>query len=58
MTRHAVKLIASVACLAVLTGTPPDEAVAWVRATYCEKAVETDEQRAFVAAFGQAPNSD
>lgn len=42
----------ALACLAVLTGTPPDEAVDWVRATYCHKAVETDEQRAFVAAFG------
>jgi hypothetical protein len=42
----------ALACLAVLTGTPPDDAVAWVRAAYCEKAVETDEQRAFVAAFG------
>ena len=41
----------ALACLAVLTGTPPGEAVAWVRSVYCEKAVETDEQRAFVAAF-------
>jgi hypothetical protein len=47
----------ALACLAVLTGTPPGEAVAWVRAAYCDKAVETDEQRAFVAAFGQAPSS-
>lgn len=46
----------ALACLAVLTGTPPDEAVAWVRAAYCEKAVETDEQRAFVAAFHPEPN--
>jgi hypothetical protein len=29
-----------------------------VRAVYCEKAVETDEQRAFVAAFHQEPGSD
>jgi hypothetical protein len=41
----------ALACLAVLTGTPADEAIAWVRAVYCEKAVETDEQQAFVAAF-------
>jgi protein-tyrosine phosphatase len=47
----------ALACLAVLTGTPSSEAVAWVRAAYCEKAVETDEQRAFVAAFDQEPNS-
>jgi len=45
----------ALACLAVLTGTPPEDAVAWVRAAYCEKAVETDEQRAFVVAFPQAP---
>jgi hypothetical protein len=45
----------ALACLAVLTGTPPGDAVAWTRATYCEKAVETDEQRAFVAAFHQEP---
>jgi protein-tyrosine phosphatase len=48
----------ALACLAVLTGTPPDEAVAWVRATYCDKAVETEEQRAFVVAFGRGPNGD
>lgn len=41
----------ALACLAVLTGTPPGGAVAWVRSVYCEKAVETDEQRAFVASF-------
>ena len=46
----------ALACLAVLTGVPPGEAVAWVRAAYREKAVETDEQRAFVAAFHQEPN--
>ena len=38
----------ALACLAVLTGTPPDAAVDWVRAHYCPDAVETDEQRAFV----------
>jgi len=48
----------ALACLAVLTGTPPGEAVAWVRAAYCEKAVETDEQHAFVAAFYHEPDSD
>jgi hypothetical protein len=45
----------ALACLAVLTGTPSDEAVAWVRAAYCEKAVETDEQHAFVATFPRDP---
>lgn len=42
----------ALACLAVLTGTPAADAVAWVRANYCERAVETDEQRGFVEAFG------
>ncbi len=41
----------ALACLAVLTGTPAGEAVAWVRANYCKKAVETDEQEALVRAF-------
>ena len=39
----------ALACLAVLAGVPPEEAVAWVRAAYCAKAVETEEQAAFVA---------
>jgi hypothetical protein len=41
----------ALACLAVLTGTPPAEAVAWVRANYCSHAVETEQQEAFVASF-------
>ena len=41
----------ALACLAVLAGTPVDDAVAWVRAVYCPKAVETDDQLAFVATF-------
>ena len=39
----------ALACLAVLTGHPPAEAVNWVRATYCSKAVETADQEVFVA---------
>ena len=35
----------ALACLAVLDGVPPAEAVAWVRATYDPKAVETPAQR-------------
>lgn len=38
----------ALACLAVLCGDAPGDAVGWVRATYCERAVETDEQEAFV----------
>ncbi len=37
----------ALACLAILCGQAPDEAVTWVRATYCERAVETGEQEAF-----------
>jgi len=39
----------ALATLAVLTGLPRDDAVSWVRATYCTRAVETAEQEAFVA---------
>jgi hypothetical protein len=42
----------ALACLAVLAGTPADEAVAWVRANYCGAAVEAPEQAAYVVAFG------
>jgi len=41
----------ALACLAVMAGTPPEDAVDWVRANYCTQAVETAAQRAFVAAF-------
>lgn len=42
----------ALACLAVLAGTPPDEAVALVRAGYRRRAVETRAQRRFVERFG------
>jgi hypothetical protein len=41
----------ALACLAILTGHPALDAVAWVRSGYCSKAVETPEQEAFIAAF-------
>jgi hypothetical protein len=41
----------ALACLAVLTGVPAVDAVGWVRANFCEKAVETPEQEAFVSAL-------
>ncbi|HEX7131873.1 MAG TPA: protein-tyrosine phosphatase family protein [Iamia sp.] len=41
----------ALACLAVLAGTPPDEAVAFVRSGYRSRAVETRAQRRFVATF-------
>jgi rhodanese/phosphatase family protein len=41
----------ALACLAVLDGVPNDEAVAYVRAHYSRRAVETPWQRRFVARF-------
>ena len=42
----------ALACAALLTGLPASDAVGWVRATYCEAAIETPQQEAFVASFG------
>ena len=41
----------ALACLAVLDGVPADEAVAWVRAHYDRRAVETRAQARFVRGF-------
>lgn len=41
----------ALACLAVLDGVPPEEAVAFVRAGYHRRAVETPWQRGFVRRF-------
>jgi protein-tyrosine phosphatase len=41
----------ALACLAVLDGVPPGEAVAWVRAHYDRRAVETPWQARFVRRF-------
>lgn len=43
----------ALACLAVLAGSPPADAVGWVRANYCADAVETAEQEAFVLGTGK-----
>jgi len=40
------------ACLAVLDGVPPAQAVAYVRRHYNRRAVETPGQRRYVARFG------
>jgi hypothetical protein len=48
----------ALACLAVLCGHPPGDAVAWVRAAHCPRAVETEDQAAFVAAFRSALATD
>jgi protein-tyrosine phosphatase len=41
----------ALACLCVLAGTPPDDAVAYVRAHYDPHAVETPGQRRYVGTF-------
>ena len=41
----------ALACLAVLDGVPPREAVAWVRSHYLPQAVETPWQRWYVQRF-------
>ncbi len=41
----------AVACLAVICGSPPSQAVAWVRANYCPSAIESAEQESFVRAL-------
>lgn len=41
------------ACMAVLAGVPPAEAVAWVRVSYRPEAVETVEQEAWVRWFAE-----
>lgn len=41
----------ALAALGVLSGVPADDAVRWVRAAYCDRAIETPEQEAFVAAL-------
>ena len=41
----------ALACLVVIAGVPPANAVSWVRKHYCNQAVETTEQEQFVSAF-------
>lgn len=47
----------ALAVLAVLCGHQPHQAVAWVRAAYCERAVENDEQEAFVHGLRAVPGT-
>ncbi|MFF5337059.1 protein-tyrosine phosphatase family protein [Streptomyces sp. NPDC013181] len=44
----------ALACMAVLDGVPPDQAVAFVRRHYHPRAVETPWQRRFVLRFADA----
>jgi hypothetical protein len=41
------------ACMAILAGVPPDDAVAWVREHYDERAVETRAQEDWPAWFAE-----
>jgi len=43
----------ALACLAVLSGIPADQAVARIREEYCDRAVETADQESFVATFAR-----
>lgn len=45
----------ALACLAVLAGTAPEDAVAFVRAYYRHRAVETPGQRRYIRRFSQHP---
>lgn len=39
------------ACMAIMSGVPASEAVAWVRANYCSEAIESSEQEWWVRWF-------
>jgi len=41
------------ACMAVLAGVRPEEAVAWVRQTYCERAVQEPSQAYWMERFAE-----
>jgi protein-tyrosine phosphatase len=43
----------ALAAAAILCGLPPQDAVDWVRTTYCDRAIETAEQEAFVATINR-----
>ena len=41
------------ACMAILAGVPPDEAVEWVRSTYCRRAVQEPSQQYWIDRFSE-----
>jgi hypothetical protein len=41
------------ACMAILAGVPSDEAVEWVRSTYCRRAVQEPSQQYWIARFSE-----
>jgi protein-tyrosine phosphatase len=47
----------ALACLAILAGTPPEDAVSFVRTHYRRRAVETPGQRRFIRTFGRTINA-
>ena len=40
-----------IACMAILAGTAPNDAVEWTRSHYCLHAIDTSEQERWVEAF-------
>lgn len=44
----------TLACLAILAGVPPEEAIIWMRANYHTWAVEVPEQQRLVSRFAAA----
>lgn len=46
------------ACMAVLAGVAPEDAVAWVRANYDARAVETIDQESWVVWFASRASSE
>ena len=42
-----------VSCLAIISGVPANDAVAWARAHYYARAVETNAQEELIARFGE-----
>jgi hypothetical protein len=41
------------ACMAVLAGVPPSEAVEWVRSTYCRRAVQEPAQQYWIERWAE-----
>jgi protein-tyrosine phosphatase len=41
------------ACMAILSGVPAEEAVSWVRATYCPRAVQEPSQQYWIDRFAE-----
>lgn len=41
------------ACMAILAGVPPSEAVSWLRGTYCERAVQEPAQQYWIERYAE-----